>query len=252
MVAVLLALPTSMLSVRQETAATVVPAATDAECGDADQNGSTTVTDGVLVLRTAADLAGGCQVASRCDVDGNGELTVTDGVLALRLAAGLDATRNCRNAVADHSEFTTFSFNRRSAFGFCPPLDSASRVVLTRSGSTVTLTGARAFRAGTPGDPNCLHEDIMTVPPVECVLEVDLPDRALTADEVQRVDALFSAISLEQQRNPDCAHVTFDPCLIDELAWDNFAITDFVCGEPRLLPAQSQAIIDVLDSLLVE
>ena len=174
----------------------------------------------------------------------------TDGVLTLRLAAGLDVTPSCRNAVTDRTGYTTFSFNRRSAFGFCPPLDSVSRIVLTRIGDTVTVSGARVFRAGTPGDPNCLQEDIMTVPPAECVLEVDVPDRALTADEVQRVDAVFSAITLEQQRNPDCAHVTFDPCLIDELAWDNFAVTDFACGEPRLLPDQAQAIIDVLDSLL--
>jgi len=227
-----------------------VLAATETECGDADTDGAATVTDGVLVLRTAAALAGGCQVSSRCDVDGNGEVTVTDGVLTLRLAAGLDVTPSCRNAVTDRTGYTTFSFNRRSAFGFCPPLDSVSRIVLTRIGDTVTVSGARVFRAGTPGDPNCLQEDIMTVPPAECVLEVDVPDRALTADEVQRVDAVFSAITLEQQRNPDCAHVTFDPCLIDELAWDNFAVTDFACGEPRLLPDQAQAIIDVLDSLL--
>ena len=63
--------------------------ATPDDCGDADENGARSVTDGVRVLRTAADLADGCAVASRCDIDGNGKITVSDGVAALRLAAGL-------------------------------------------------------------------------------------------------------------------------------------------------------------------
>lgn len=248
MVAALLAILSALFS-RGEAAAAVVPVATAAECGDADASGGATVTDGVLVLRTAADLGGGCQVASRCDIDGNGEITVSDGVLALRLAAGLSATVNCRNAVVDRTGYTTFSFNRRSAFGFCPPLDSASRVILSRSGDTITRS-ALVLEAGTVGDPDCLQEDIMTDPPAACVEERALPDRALTAGETQRVDAVFAAITIEQQRNPDCAHVTLDPCLIDEFTWDTFAITDFVCGEPRLLPEQAHAIIALLDSLL--
>jgi hypothetical protein len=236
----------AVLAILTSVAPRTALAATAAECGDADASGAASVTDGVLVLRTAADLGGGCQVASRCDIDGNGDVTVSDGVLALRLAAGLSATLNCRNAVTDRSGYTTFSFSRRSAFGFCPPVPAASRVVLSRSGDTITRS-ALVFQEGTPGDPECLH-DVMTNPP--CIEEVMVPDRALTADEVQRVDAVFAAVVLEQQRNPECAHVSFDPCLINDFMWDTFEVTDFVCGEPRLLPDQAQAIIDVLDSLL--
>ena len=246
MVAALLAILSALFG-RGEAAA-AVPATTAEECGDADTSGSVTVTDGVLVLRTAAELGGGCQIASRCDVDGNGEITVSDGVLALRLAADLSATRNCRNAVVDRASYTTFTFNRRSAVGFCPPLNSASRVILSRTGDTITRS-ALVFEEGTVGDPDCLQEDLMTDPPVACVRETALPDRALTAEEVERVDAVFAAITIEQQRNPGCTQVTFDPCLINEFTWDTFAITDFACGEPRLLSEQSQAIIAVLDSL---
>jgi hypothetical protein len=63
-------------------------------CGDADGNGSVTVTDGVQVLRAAADLSTTCSV-SICDVDGNGAITVTDGVNVLRVAAGLLTTLSC-------------------------------------------------------------------------------------------------------------------------------------------------------------
>jgi len=228
--------------------AAVAHAATPDECGDADASGSRTVTDGVLVLRTAAELTGGCSVSSRCDVDGNGAVSVSDGVAALRLAAGLDAPLACRNAVVDLSAFTVFSFTRHSAFGFCPPLDSVSAMVVSRVGGTLQIDGGKAIVAGIPGDPDCLS-DATTVPPVACAHEIDLPARALTADESARVTAAFAAVTREQQHAPDCTRVTFEPCLIDEFSWDASAITDFACGEPRLLTDQSAALIAVLDTL---
>jgi hypothetical protein len=63
-------------------------------CGDADGNGTVTVTDGVAVLRAAAGLSSSCTIAV-CDVDGNGTIGVTDGINVLRNAAGLSSTMNC-------------------------------------------------------------------------------------------------------------------------------------------------------------
>jgi predicted lipoprotein len=68
------------------------PAAAEV-CGDADDNGSVTVSDGVLVLRGAAEI-GDCELA-RCDVDGNGSVTVSDGVNVLRAAADLVVLNGC-------------------------------------------------------------------------------------------------------------------------------------------------------------
>ena len=62
-------------------------------CGDADDSGSITVTDGVNVLRVAAGI-GVCDL-TRCDVDGSGAVTVTDGVNVLRAAAGLGDPTGC-------------------------------------------------------------------------------------------------------------------------------------------------------------
>ncbi len=221
-------------------------AATPDECGDADASGARTVTDGVLVLRTAAELTGGCAVSSRCDVDGSGQVTVTDGVAALRLAAGLDAPLACRNVVVDQSTFFTFTFNRRGAFGFCPPLGSASQVILSKVDGGV-MRSALVIVEGTAGDPACL-DDVMTVPQVACAKEIPLPDRLLTADETARLGTAFAAITREQQPHPDCARVTFQPCLLDEYSWDGSAITDFECGAPRLTLDESAALIAVLDS----
>jgi hypothetical protein len=222
-------------------------ATTSEQCGDADLSGTRTVTDGVRVLQTAAELSGGCSVASRCDIDGNGTISVTDGVAALRIAAGLETELACRNVVVDFSDYAFFAFNRRSAFGFCPPLDSVSQVTLSVGAEGVTRHALEIVE-GTPGDPDCIT-DVETIPEDVCFREVMLPDRLLTPDEVARVDAAFSAITREQQRNPDCARITFDPCLINEFAWDTRIVTDFACGEPRLLEDQAAALIAVLDSL---
>jgi hypothetical protein len=63
-------------------------------CGDVDDNDTVSVTDGVQVLRAAAELSSDC-TAAICDVDVSGSITVTDGVIILRKAAGLPITENC-------------------------------------------------------------------------------------------------------------------------------------------------------------
>jgi hypothetical protein len=86
-----------------------VTAASAQVCGDADGNGSVTVTDGVQVLRDAAGLSSTCsERANSCDVDGNGSTSVTDGVNTLRKAADLPITENCPGGgdVGDTQEVT--------------------------------------------------------------------------------------------------------------------------------------------------
>jgi hypothetical protein len=68
-----------------------------AVCGDANGDGNVSVTDGVQVLRAAADLSSNCGGNDDCDVDGSGSITVTDGVNVLRKAAGLSSVDNCPN-----------------------------------------------------------------------------------------------------------------------------------------------------------
>ena len=75
-------------------AITVAAPAAAQTCGDANGNGTITVTDGVQALRAAAELPSSC-TASRCDVDGDETISVTDGVNVLRGAAGLSFPDNC-------------------------------------------------------------------------------------------------------------------------------------------------------------
>jgi hypothetical protein len=71
-----------------------------ATCGDANRTGSVTVTDGVLVLRAAAQLPSNCP-RERCDMNVDGGISVTDGVLALRVAAGVETQVACSASQAD-------------------------------------------------------------------------------------------------------------------------------------------------------
>ncbi len=71
------------------------PGGGEPACGDADANGTITVSDGVNVLRSAAGLSGACAAAAACDADGSGAVGVSDGVNVLRRAAGLSAELAC-------------------------------------------------------------------------------------------------------------------------------------------------------------
>lgn len=224
---------------------TAAHATTAEQCGDANDDGTKTVSDGVLALRTAAELVGGCTIVSRCDVDGDAAISVTDGVQILRIAAGLPVNLACRHITFDRSDFDVFQFDRRSAFGYCPPLDSVSRFVLIAQQDGSLLRQAKVFVAGQQGDSDCIPEI-----PDACVREITLADRLLTAEESAQVRTTFASIVREQQQAPDCKRdVSGDPCLINEFRWDLSAITDFVCGEPRLLADQSAALAALFDSL---
>lgn len=71
-----------------------------ASCGDANRTGTVTVTDGVLILRSAAQLETLCP-RERCDMNVDGNISVTDGVLALRVAAEIQTSVACSAAQVD-------------------------------------------------------------------------------------------------------------------------------------------------------
>ncbi len=68
-------------------------------CGDADGNGTASLSDAVQILRAAAGLDSVCTVP-RCDVDGSGRVSVSDGVQILRAAAGLPFVADCESRTA--------------------------------------------------------------------------------------------------------------------------------------------------------
>ena len=128
-------------------------------CGDADGNGSVTVSDGVQTLRAAADLANTC-TPSRCDLDGNGNVTVSDGVNVLRAAAGLSVNLACPGGGGPPctSATVTVSLAVPEPIGAATlTLAYPSAVTLPGSGDAAAarvtiLTSASLFGNGQPND----------------------------------------------------------------------------------------------------
>jgi hypothetical protein len=127
--------------------------ADDAACGDADTSGDVTVSDGVNVLRAAADLSAVCPVTA-CDVDGNGVISVSDGVNVLRAAAGLAATLNC---VAD--PFISAVKGEDGKFG---PLVKTAGGLSAPSGAPQTVTNVAIGDGFVEGRSNTVSIDYDT------------------------------------------------------------------------------------------
>ena len=104
-------------------------------CGDADGNGSVSVTDGVQTLRAAASLPSSCTPA-RCDVNDDGAVSVTDGVNVLREAAGLAPALTCPGSVPGCATATaTISLSTSTPIG-------AAAMTLGYPATVVTLPGS--------------------------------------------------------------------------------------------------------------
>ena len=141
-------------------------------CGDADGNGSVTVTDGVHVLASAAEIGGYCgPPADACDVDGDGHNTVTDGVAVLRMAAGLPSVSQCDSpVVGDESVARTIV-----PLSGCDSVTAETRYCLTlvrAEGSDETNLAVLGLDSGqlcdlfevpqsigTDGNPNSIGDD---------------------------------------------------------------------------------------------
>jgi len=112
-------------------------------CGDADNSGTVTVTDGVQTLRAAAALTSACS-ASTCDVDGSGSITVTDGVNVLRKAAGVAITESCPGASVD-DQVETLLKNTLPVFGNLTKLGSGAQAAGTSNGICENVDGEATF-----------------------------------------------------------------------------------------------------------
>jgi hypothetical protein len=135
------------------------PALAADRCGDADDSGAITVTDGVQTLRAAAGLSSTCTPA-RCDLDGGGSVSVSDGVNVLRAAAGVTVNLACPGSAP-----TCTAANVTVALAVPEPIGAAvltlaypaNAVSLLGTGDEAAarvtiLTSASLFQGGSPND----------------------------------------------------------------------------------------------------
>lgn len=221
-------------------------------CADADGDGAVTVTDGVQTLRAAIGLPSPCTL-ERCDVDGSGAVTVTDGVGVLSRAAELPAVRFYECPIPQEAQnfsgFEHFALRRLPALGFCPAFGSVLSVDLDRRAdgtyrAQFTVAEERPF-----DDAGCLAAFVWGNE--TCVAEISRPDRVLTAFEGDRLREAFTAIPTYEARDPTCAIMAYDPCVIDRLTWDESSYDDYPCSSSRVGYDVVDAITEMLDGVLV-
>lgn len=151
--------------------AILATAANAEECGDADNSGAVTVTDGVQALRAAAGLSTSC-VASRCDVDGSGSVTVTDGVNVLRKAAGLPISEACVGS------------STQTIAAFVGEMTKIARTAAPRSAAAPALT--------TECDSGFIEQDGNTTHYVDCRFGTTLLNGSLTTVLVESTNVRFT------------------------------------------------------------
>ena len=220
------------------------------ECADPTGDGVVTVSDGVNVLRAAAELSSLCTPFS-CDTNQSGTITVTDGVRTLAHAAGLATVTGCPvpSRIDDFSGFASFHLSRQSALGFCPPVGSVYAVAIERRSADTYRVRLSVTEERPAGDPDCLP---FTAQPSEgrCLAAIARPERTMSADELQALRAAFTSVEVLERRDPFCAHGAIDPCIIHVFEWDDALIQSYPCTAPRLTTEEVSRLTAALDALI--
>ena len=119
----------------------------------------------------------------------------------------------------DLSDFQEFEFSRRSALGFCPPVDAVFSVTIRRDESERFLLEMSVLEQGDESVNDC--EDVLGS--TGCLVIRELPARVLTERKIAQVRAVFRAVTVETVLYfPTCV----DPCVINLARWDDLELTD--------------------------
>lgn len=148
--------------------------------------------------------------------------------------------------VVDVSPFSEFHFERRSALGFCPPLDAVfSASIQARPGSYQLEMSV--LQAGQRGSDACVPDCCAAT---ECSVAVAQPPRDMTDAEIARMRAVFSQLRMYFEPDPTCAFIAYDPCLINQARWDALTLDDYPCTTGRRIDAaQVETLTTFLDGL---
>jgi len=155
-------------------------------------------------------------------------------------ADGDGCSAQCRiePTLHDFSAFGTFTFNRESALGFCPPTGQLFDVE-----ATTGAMGAITMRWSVLRDDAGCDD-----PPFRCC-DRDEFTRVLTSDEAILLRGAFHAVRVVATEPNGCSSVAFDPCLVNAFGWDDFVATDVLCHTPLVRSDEVARILAVLNGL---
>lgn len=165
-------------------------------------------------------------------------------IAALLLVAACDPNRI---ELQDYSDFTSYEFAQGAGLGFCADPSTAFAVSIERRGSDEFSFGASVLRSSPASDDECpsgIYSD------EGCMAVEALPPRPLSGPEVTRMKAVFSALRILPEPDPQCKVLGIDPCRIDRHRWDAASHDDYVCSANRLPYEQAEGLQDLLSDLL--
>lgn len=223
----------------------------------------------VLTIAVARPAVSGTGIVYGCigDCDGDGTVTVSEVLRGVRIALELSLPEVCPAAralfadqsstlvtavlnaldgcevVHDFGDFERFSLRREGHYGFCPPPDTVYDGSIERRPDGSYVVATSRLEPGESGIDACLPGV------VHCLVRRPQPCRILTAAEVERVRAAFSAITVYRGPDAACLTVFFDPCLITGAQWDEVRASDFECTGSHLDHDVTQALSELLESL---
>ncbi len=146
----------------------------------------------------------------------------------------------------DYSTFQTYQFEQTYGLGFCADSENVFSAKITRgidgamefSHSVLALVGPNPEKCedGFPAEQGCFHPKSQ-------------PSRMLAQQEADRVSSVFADVNYHKQPDKICRQIAIDPCMIERHAWDDNALSNYVCGSDRLSEEQSTAIRTLLIDL---
>jgi hypothetical protein len=236
--------------------------------GDANQDGRVDIADPIRTLQYLfeAGTSIGCDDAA--DADDGGSINITDPIYTLLFLfssgrpppapgpaeCGSDDTPDglecldgggCKPSAvpADFSGFLRFEYFQEPALGFCPEIGKVFRAVIQREDPGYRLEMS-VLEEGDPAQGGCIE-----VISAECAVEVPLPPRTLTAEEVAAVKDAFSSVPVFHQIDPICFCVAIDPCVVPNFLWDGSLASAFECHMPRVTSGVARSIVLLLEGL---
>jgi hypothetical protein len=182
-------------------------------------------------------------------------------VLLVALVAGCTGQGSASGGgadVRDFSDFSEFSLKREAGLGFCPLFDVVFEATIVRDEAGSYVANISSLSEGAAGSKNCLDwigdEFVGGIfssggQEYECVVQMEMPEQVLTADQAAEVLDVFSAVVISNTESSFCQHGSMDPCLISSYTFDSFEVSGFPCGTPRMASGQAERIIDLLEAL---
>jgi hypothetical protein len=146
----------------------------------------------------------------------------------------------------DYSQFERFEFRQESGFGFCPLEGAPYKATIVRHPASGYSFGESVLEERVMNSADC----IPLVRGGTCLVERQLPSRELAPEEVSRLKAVFSQITVRTSPDAKCqGQLVIDYCRTIRCRWDDHLHNDAECQRDSLPKSQIDQLLMLLEEL---